>query len=264
VGTSFTGYRDQGFWTRDAALETVLALLVLELAPLARQDRALDEILDIWTIQSVAGFGGCVSADLDEHLTSHPALAAEVTAALGRIRERLPAAGIIEVTSPDLARRADRACEGQSWYVPGALATWTSNVTDALRDLIAGRLPPPAGGSWFVDGDGRHLRPTRQLLPWVPYPAQRSPIRQPAQRHIGAAFLEWALAAEHMSGLTAPMCLIFRFRLRGPAHGPVPGGGTAAVTGALWQRPGGNRYSATSRRSQPAWAGPGPGRLGSR
>jgi hypothetical protein len=35
VGTSFTGYRDRAFWTRDAALETVLVLLALELEPLA-------------------------------------------------------------------------------------------------------------------------------------------------------------------------------------------------------------------------------------
>jgi hypothetical protein len=49
MGTSFTEYRGRGFWTRDAALETVLALLVLELEPLARQDPDLDPILDMWT-----------------------------------------------------------------------------------------------------------------------------------------------------------------------------------------------------------------------
>lgn len=75
MGTSFTRYRGCGFWTTDAALETVLALLVLELEPLARQDPDLDPILDTWTVQSVAGFGGCVSAGLDEHLTSQPGLA---------------------------------------------------------------------------------------------------------------------------------------------------------------------------------------------
>jgi hypothetical protein len=110
VGTSFTEYRGLGFWTRDAALETVLALLVLELEPLAR----------------------------------------------------LPAAGLIEVTSPDLARRAERVCEGHGWYVPGALATWTGHVADTLHDLVAGHLPPPSGGFWFVDGDGRRLRPVRR------------------------------------------------------------------------------------------------------
>jgi hypothetical protein len=160
MGTSFTEYRGHGFWTRDAALETVLALLVLELEPLARQDPDLDPVLDLWTIQSVAGFGGCVEAGLDEHLTSVPGLAALVTAALRRITERLPAGGVI--TSPDLARRADRVCEGQSWYVPGALATWTGHVADALHDLVAGRLPPPSAGFWFVDGDGRRIHPVHR------------------------------------------------------------------------------------------------------
>jgi hypothetical protein len=171
VGTSFTDYRGHGFLTRDAALETVLALLVLELGPLARQDPDLDEILDSWTIQSVAGFIGCVSVELDEHLTSHPALAAQVIAALEHIRAGLPADGLVEVTSPDLTRRADRACVGHPWHAPGALATWTGNVADALRDLVAGRLPMSDGGFWFVDGDGRHLRPIRQLCRPASYAA---------------------------------------------------------------------------------------------
>lgn len=159
MGTSFTEYRGCGFWTRDAALETVLALLVLELEPLARQNPDLDPILDTWTIQSVAGFGGCVSAGLDEHLTSQPGLAGLVTAALLRIRDRLPPGGSIEVTSPDLARRADRVCAGHSWSTPGALVTWTGNVADAMHDLVARRLPRTPGDFWFVDGDGRHTRP---------------------------------------------------------------------------------------------------------
>jgi hypothetical protein len=65
----------------------------------------------MWTIQSVVGFGGCVEAALDEHLTSQPGLAAVVTAALRRITERLPAEGTIEVTSPSggiLVRRRRR------------------------------------------------------------------------------------------------------------------------------------------------------------
>jgi hypothetical protein len=61
-----------GFWTRDAALETVL-----------------EEILDAWTIQAVAGFTGCMSPGLDEHLAGRPHLVAAVTAALERIRDRV-------------------------------------------------------------------------------------------------------------------------------------------------------------------------------
>jgi hypothetical protein len=68
VGTSFTEYRGSGFWTRDAALETVLALLVVELESAAGDDEALEPVLDAWTVQAVAGFIGCMSPDLDEHL----------------------------------------------------------------------------------------------------------------------------------------------------------------------------------------------------
>jgi hypothetical protein len=93
VGTSFTEYRGSGFWTRDAALEAVLALLVVELEPVASDDEALESVLDAWTVQAVAGFIGCVSPGLDEHLTARPSLAAAVTAALKRIRDRLPPEG---------------------------------------------------------------------------------------------------------------------------------------------------------------------------
>jgi hypothetical protein len=162
VGTSFTEYGRAGFWTRDAALEAVLALLVLELEPLARENPDLEPVLDAWTVQSVVGFGGCMSADLDEHLTSQPGLGEMVTAALVRIQDRLPTDGIVEVSSPDLARRARRVCGESGWHTPGALATWVGNVAEALRDLVAGRLPEAPGHFWFVDGDGRHARPLRR------------------------------------------------------------------------------------------------------
>jgi hypothetical protein len=81
-----------------------------------------------------------------------------VTAALLRIRDRLPREGGVEVTSPNLAKRANRACEGNSWSAPGALVTWVDNVADAMHDLVAGHLPETPEDFWFVDGDGRHAR----------------------------------------------------------------------------------------------------------
>ena len=159
VGTSFTEYRGSGFWTRDAALETVLALLVVDLELTAREDEGLEPVLDAWTVQAVAGFIGCVSPALDEHLAARPGLATAVTAALKRIRDRIPPRGGVEVQSAALARRADRACEGIPWTAPGAAACWVGNVADAMHDLVAGRLPAVPGAFWFVDGDGRHARP---------------------------------------------------------------------------------------------------------
>jgi hypothetical protein len=162
VGTSFTQYRGSGFWTRDAALEAVLALLVVELEPVASDDEALESVLDAWTVQAVAGFTGCVSPGLDEHLTARPSLAAAVTAALKRIRDRLPPGGSFVVGSAALARRADRVCEGYVWSTPGAAPSWAGNVADAMHDLVAGCLPDVPGAFWFVDGDGRHTRPKQR------------------------------------------------------------------------------------------------------
>jgi len=61
----------------------------------------------------------------------------------------------------------------------------------------------------------------------------------------------------------APGRLILRIRLRSPAPCPLPGDATAAATGTMRHRTGGNRYNFTSCRFRSAWAGPGPGQLGS-
>ena len=80
MGTSFVEYRGSGFWTRDAALETVLGLLVAELQPLCHGEDSLSSVLDHWTMQATAGFTGCVSADLDSNLAD-PGLRSHATAA---------------------------------------------------------------------------------------------------------------------------------------------------------------------------------------
>jgi hypothetical protein len=53
-------------------------------------------------------------------------------------------------------------CGEDGWNAPGALATWVGSVAEALRDLVAGRLPEDPGYFWFVDGNGRHARPLRR------------------------------------------------------------------------------------------------------
>jgi hypothetical protein len=72
----------------------VLALLVLELGPAAREDEVLEEILDAWTIQAVAGFTGCMPPGLDEHLAGCPHPVAAVTAAAGTDLPAAEACGI--------------------------------------------------------------------------------------------------------------------------------------------------------------------------
>jgi len=57
----------------------------------------------------------------------------------------------------------------------------------------------------------------------------------PAQHHMGAAFLVWALPDDHAARPAVPRCLILRTRPRSPARCPVPGRATAPVTVAMWR-----------------------------
>jgi hypothetical protein len=162
VGTSFVDYRGCGFWTRDAALETVLGLLVTELQPLAEGNDALGAVLDSWALQATAGFTGCVSPDLDQNLAD-PGVRSLVTAGLRRVLAGLPADGLVSAADPGFIERAGRVTEGGPWRCPSALATWATEVGKAVLDLIDGELPATPGDLWFIDGLGRHrLRRNRR------------------------------------------------------------------------------------------------------
>lgn len=158
VGTSFVDYRGRGFWTRDAALETVLGLLVAELQPLSERDDTLSAILDSWTLQATVGFTGCVSPDLDEKLAD-PKLRSLVTAGLRHVLYGLPADGLVNAAGPGFIERAERVTDGGPWRCPSALATWVTEVSKALLDLIEGELPATPDDFWFIDGLGRRKLP---------------------------------------------------------------------------------------------------------
>jgi hypothetical protein len=158
VGTSFVEYRGSGFWTRDAALETLLGLLVAELQPLCDGQDGLSAVLDRWTLQATAGFTGCVSADLDENLAD-PDLTSRVIAGLRHVLVRLPADGLVNAVGPGFLERADRVTAAESWHCPSALAPWVIEVGKALLDLVEGNLPATSDGCWFIDGTGRHKLP---------------------------------------------------------------------------------------------------------
>jgi hypothetical protein len=143
VSTSFVGYRGCGFWTRDAALETVLGLLVVELHPLSETDGTLNAVLDRWTLQATVGFMGCVSPALDENL-AHLGVSALVAAGLRRILAGLPADGTIGVDDPAFRARAERVSDGGPWRCPSARAPWLVEVGKALLDLIDGSSRPSA------------------------------------------------------------------------------------------------------------------------
>ncbi len=157
VGTSYVEYRGRGFWTRDAALETILGLLVVDLQPLSADDEALSAVLDSWPLQATIGMNGCVSADLDENL-ANPSVRSLVLAGLRRIIAGLPADGLVKPASQEFNERAARTTEG-SWRCPYALATWVTEVGKALLDLIEGKLPATLDDFWWVDALGRSKLP---------------------------------------------------------------------------------------------------------
>lgn len=157
VGSSFVEYRGSGFWTRDAALETVLGLLVAELQPLCGREDKLSAVLDYWTLQATAGFTGCISPDLDKNL-ANPNLRSHAIAALRRVLAALPPDGLVPAADPRFLDRAEHVT-AEPWHCPAALASWVIEVSKALLDLVEGNLPDTTDDFWFIDGAGRHKLP---------------------------------------------------------------------------------------------------------
>lgn len=82
-------YREHGFWTRDFQAEVWLYLLSEEAASVTERPAWLNAARDDWHVQATAGFTGCVSSCLDEHLGTAPDRVATVVALSERVRERL-------------------------------------------------------------------------------------------------------------------------------------------------------------------------------
>jgi hypothetical protein len=68
MGSSFTEFRGKGFWARDPGLELWLYLLAVEAAKVANPPQWLRKAQADWHLQATAGFVGCISASLDEHV----------------------------------------------------------------------------------------------------------------------------------------------------------------------------------------------------
>ena len=162
MGTSFADYRGCGFWNRDAALETILLLLVVDLQPESRNDDALGVALDWWTLQATVGYSGCVSPSLD-HKLADPRVRSLVIAGLRRILTGLPADGFVELADPGFSERAERVAAGVPWRCPYALATWVTEVGKALLDLVEGELPATSDDLWWVYDLGRYKLPVIRL-----------------------------------------------------------------------------------------------------
>ncbi|MFF0446657.1 hypothetical protein ACFYT4_09625 [Streptomyces sp. NPDC004609] len=89
MGGSYMEYRESGFWSRDFQAEVWIYLLSKEAADVVDRPAWLDEARDDWEIQATAGFMGCISPRLDEHLGLDPDRVATVLALSELVRQRL-------------------------------------------------------------------------------------------------------------------------------------------------------------------------------
>jgi hypothetical protein len=69
VGSSFTEFRDYGFWSRDQFIEAWLRALAAECRKLEASEPWLAEACEHWELQATGIFSGWVHAMLDEFLT---------------------------------------------------------------------------------------------------------------------------------------------------------------------------------------------------
>ncbi|MEV0796202.1 hypothetical protein AB0I34_00860 [Kribbella sp. NPDC050281] len=158
MGTSRVDFRGQWFWTRDAAVTVVLALLVAELDPVTTSEPELDDLLNRWALSAALGVTGAVDAALDDYVTNDH-IVELIHAAIPPVQDRLTSNALVEVTDPAFLRRAAAVGMDPPIDAPAALGAWVREVLAALDKLLAGQLPEVPGGYWWVDDKG--LGPTR-------------------------------------------------------------------------------------------------------
>ncbi len=143
MGSSFTRFRDRGFWTRDSKLEVWLHLLVREIDALSNPPNWLPQVREHWLIQSTIGFQGCVSAKLDDFATDEDRTRVLLELA-HKTRERLEQFG--ETVPKEFLNMLETGGKGSVWKndVP---AIDFLRVSQAFKDLLQGRLQTDASTS---------------------------------------------------------------------------------------------------------------------
>jgi len=89
VGSSFTEFKDYGFWSRDHFLEVWLGELAAECRKHVSPQPWLAEACEHWELQATGIFSGWVHAKLDEFLTSEERVSFFISIS-ERVRDRFP------------------------------------------------------------------------------------------------------------------------------------------------------------------------------
>ncbi|MCB8977534.1 MAG: hypothetical protein H6657_08950 [Ardenticatenaceae bacterium] len=89
MGSSFTQFRDHGFWSRDHFLEGWLDVLAAECMKHMPALPWLEAACKHWELQATGIFNGCVHAKLDEFLTDEERVSFIISIS-ERVKDRFP------------------------------------------------------------------------------------------------------------------------------------------------------------------------------
>jgi hypothetical protein len=150
MGTSYTSFGSEGFWSRDSGIELWLLLLVRELETWPERPIWLDDAIAHWRTQATAGFNGCVDADLDRICTSQDRidlLVAASNAVVAWLRAQAP------ILPKDLLNSFGLSGPG-SYFTQDIAVDYPQRIGTAFIELLLGRIAaPPAGGMNFIGYD---------------------------------------------------------------------------------------------------------------
>ena len=146
MGSSFVEFHNKGFWTRDAKIEVWLHLLVCEIDSISHPPLWLLQLRDHWHDQSTVGFVGCISASLDQHVTTNEHL--NVVLCLSeRALNRLDTYG--KLISRDDLNDMKTGGEG-SFFVSAVCTEEFKRVGRAFVSLLRGELNTDAATSPMI------------------------------------------------------------------------------------------------------------------
>jgi hypothetical protein len=138
MGSSFTQFREKGFWSRDGLLEAWLRVVSLHMDTEAHNPGWQHDLRDNWLLVSAGLFPGCISPSLDDFLTDTDRIAAILRAsdrAIQSLRKFGPYVASAHLNALGLAGTKDLPTE------------WFELIYDCFCALLRGELATDASTS---------------------------------------------------------------------------------------------------------------------
>jgi len=137
MGSSYTEFRDKGFWSCDGLLEVWLRLLSLHLKGDVYTPGWQHDLRDRWLCISGVGISGCIHAALDEFLTDEERIGIVLEASdhcakkLRAFGKSIPAATLNLLGLEDL-------------FTEDISVAWVELIADRFSTLLRGELTTDA------------------------------------------------------------------------------------------------------------------------